>query len=156
VSFEVRRAAAGELVPALRLLEEGLRGGRPLPEGFVDGLRREVAAGRLEVLLALSGEEAAGVLALAYRPSLASGEVFASIEDLYVRPQERSRGAGSSLLAAAEDRCRERGLSYLEVQADGRAAQRFYAARGFEPETGIRVMSRSLPLAPAPRRRRPP
>ncbi|BBL78220.1 hypothetical protein RxyAA322_00740 [Rubrobacter xylanophilus] len=156
MSFGVRRAKPGELAPALRFLEEGLRGGRSFPESITGRICRDVAAGDMEIFVARSGRGVVGVLTLAYRTSLASGEVFASIEDLYVLPPERGRGAGGALLAAAEDRCRERGVSYLEVQADGEAAQGFYASRGFVGASGIRVMSRSLPLAPAPRRRRSP
>lgn len=106
--------------------------------------------------MAFSGRDVAGVLTLAYRPSLASGKVFASVEDLYVRSSERGVGVGGALLMAAEGRCRERGVSYLEVQADGQEAQRFYASEGFVGASGIRVMFRSLPLAPAPHRRRSP
>jgi len=155
---EVARAGSGELSRALRLLEEGPRGGRPLPGGIEARLRREVAAGGLEVLVARSGEDVVGALILAYRTSVVSGAVFASIEELYVGPRHRRRGIGSALLNAAGERCRERGVSYLEVQADGGAAQGFYAARGFAGEPGVRVMSRSLPFArggreaPAPRR----
>jgi GNAT superfamily N-acetyltransferase len=87
-----------------------------------------------------------GVLVLAFRPNVSLGAPFASIEDLYVHPGARRRGVGTALLQAADDRCRARSISYLEAQVDDDATDVFYAASGFEPEPGVRIFSRSLPL----------
>lgn len=84
-----------------------------------------------------------GVVVLAFRPGVSAGASFASIEDLYVSPDARGRGAGRALLAAVEERCRARGVSYIEVQTGDEAAA-FYEASGYEPEAGVRVLSRSV------------
>ena len=57
------------------------------------------------------------------------------VENVYVVPEHRGEGVGSALLAAAEDRLRERGCSvfYLEALADNEAAKRFYREAGYSP-----------------------
>ena len=130
----------------LRLLEEWLRDGEPVSDSFMEELRRQVEAGDLEVLAAQLEGQTVGVVVLAFRPNVSLGFSFASIEDLYVHPEARRRGVGRALLQAAEARCRNRSVSYLEAQVEEAAADTFYAASGYEPEPGVRVFSRSLPL----------
>jgi len=129
----------------LRLLEEWLRDGEPVSDSFMEELRRQVEACDFEVLAAQLEGQTVGVVVLAFRPNVSLGSSFASIEDLYVHPEARRRGVGRALLQAAEAHCRNRGVSYLEAQV-GDAAVTFYAASGYEPEPGVRVFSRSLPL----------
>ncbi|MBA2442512.1 MAG: GNAT family N-acetyltransferase [Rubrobacter sp.] len=145
---EVEAVPAHDLAAPLALLEEALREGDPLPPDAVARVRAEVEEGRLELLAArspLSGGTVAGVAALALRTSLSTGERFASIEELHVASLERGRGVGSALLEGVEERCSERGISYVEVQAVEEAAG-FYARSGYEPEPGLGVLSRSLAL----------
>lgn len=82
-----------------------------------------------------------GVALLAFRPSVALGGDFASVEEVYVEPEARRCGVGRALLEAVEERCGARGVSYVEVQTDEEAAP-FYEALGYELETGVRVLSR--------------
>jgi GNAT superfamily N-acetyltransferase len=139
-----------EVVPAsglaepLALLEEALRDGRPAPADFAERLRRSIEAEDMEILAARTEERILGVAVLAYRPNVSAGALFASIEDLYVRPEARRRGVGRALLRATEERSATRGISYVEVQVQDYEAESFYAALGFEPEPGVRVLSRSL------------
>jgi GNAT superfamily N-acetyltransferase len=135
-----------DLAEPLALLEEALRDGDPVPEDFADRLRKAVEAGDAEVLTARAEDQILGVALLAYRLSVSAGGLFASVEDLYVRPEARRRGVGRALLQAADERCEERGISYVEAQVEEREAELFYAALGYEPETGVRVLSRSLPI----------
>jgi GNAT superfamily N-acetyltransferase len=128
------------------LLEEALRDGEPLPEHFADRLRKAVEAGDVEVLAARAEDQLLGVALLAYRLNVSAGGLFASVEDLYVRPEARRRGVGRALLQAADERCEERGISYVEAQVEEKEAELLYAAMGYEPETGVRVLSRSLPI----------
>ncbi len=79
---------------------------------------------------------------LAFRLDVSAGAPFASVEDLYVRPDARQQGAGRVLIEAVREQCRTRGVSYVEVQTDSEAAG-FYEALGYEPEEGVRVLSRS-------------
>ena len=134
------------LAEPLALLEEALRDGDPVPEDFADRLRKAVEAGDVEVLAARAEDQLLGVALLAYRLNVSAGGLFASVEDLYVRPEARRRGVGRALLQAADERCEKRGISYVEAQVEVREAELFYAALGYEPETGVRVLSRSLPI----------
>ena len=144
--IEVSPVPGANLREPLRLLEEWLRNGSTVPEPFFEELRRLVEAGDLEVLTADLEGRTVGALVLAFRPSVSLGAPFASIEDLYVPPGARRRGVGTALLQAAGDRCRERGVSYLEAQVEEDAADAFYAASGYEAEPGTRVFFRSLVL----------
>jgi GNAT superfamily N-acetyltransferase len=134
------------LAEPLALLEEALRDGDPVPEDFADRLRKAVEAGDAEVLAARAEDQILGVALLAYRLSVSAGGLFASVEELYVRPEARRRGVGRALLQAADERCEDHGISYVEAQVEEREAEQFYAALGYEPETSVRVLSRSLPI----------
>jgi GNAT superfamily N-acetyltransferase len=142
--IEVSPVPGPDLREPLRLLEEWLRNGEPVPEPFVAELRRRVEAGHLKVLAARLEGRMVGVLVLAFRLNVALGAPFASIEDFYVHPQARRWGVGGALLQAAHDRCRSRGISYIEAQVEQGAAGAFYAASGYEAEPDVRVFSRSL------------
>lgn len=135
------------LAEPLALLEEALRDGDPVPEDFADRLRKAVEAGDLEVLAARAEDQLLGVALLAYRLNVSAGGLFASVEELYVRREARRRGVGHALLQAADERCEKRGISYVEAQVEGKEAELFYAAVGYKPETGVRVLSRSLPTS---------
>lgn len=144
--LEVTPAAPSELREPLRLLEEWLRNTEPVPDEFTEKLRRSVEVGDIELLSARLDGHTAGVLLLAFRPNVSLGGLFASIEDLYVRPESRGRGVGKALLKAADERCRERGVYYVEAQVEENEAETFYAAFGYESEPDVRVFSRSLPI----------
>lgn len=143
---EIAPVPATGLGSALALLDEALRDGDPLPEDFADRLRKAVEAGDVEVLAARAEEQMLGVVVLAYRLNVSAGGRFASIEDLHVRQEARRQGVGHALLAAAHERCTKHNISYVEAQVEDAAAETFYAALGYEPETGVRVLSRSLAM----------
>ncbi len=142
----VEVVSAGGFAEPLGLLEQFLRDGEPVSEDFAEKLRRAVEAGDIEILAALDRDRILGVAVLAYRLNVSAGALFASVEDLYVRQEERRRGVGRSLLEAADERCAVRGISYVEVQTEDEGAGAFYAALGYEPETDVRVLSKSLPI----------
>jgi GNAT superfamily N-acetyltransferase len=144
---EVATVPAADLAGSLALLEESLRDGDPVPEDFADRLREALEAGDVEILAARTEDRILGVAVLAYRLNVSAGGLFASIEDLYVRPEARRRGVGRALLEAADERCAAHNISYLEVQVEDDEAAAFYAALGYEPEPGVWVLSRSLPLS---------
>lgn len=143
----VEAIAAKNLAEPLALLEESLRDGEPVSEDFAERLRRAVQSGDVEVLAALADDRIVGVLVLAYRLNVSASAHIASIEDLYVRPEARRRGVGRALLEAVDARCTQRGISYVEVQVEDDDAENFYAALGYEPEAGVRVLSRSLAIS---------
>lgn len=140
--IEVRAAAPDELAEPLKLLEEFLRDSDPVPPPFAKRLARAVERGDVEVLVARAEGRLVGVAVLAFRLDVSAGAPFASVEDLYVRPDARQQGAGRVLIEAVREQCRTRGVSYVEVQTDSEAAG-FYEALGYEPEEGVRVLSRS-------------
>ena len=138
---------ASDLADPLSLLAASLRDGEPVPEAFAEKLRRSVQAGDIDVLAARSEGRILGVAVLAYRLNISSGGQFASIEDLYVSRQARRQGVGRALLKAAEGRCAELGISYVEVQVEEAEAEAFYAAVGYEPESSVKLFSRSSTLS---------
>ncbi len=143
---QVTTVRSSELARPLKLLEGSLRGGEPLPDAFAGLLREAVEAGNLEVLAARAEGRVIGVAVIAYRLNISAGGPFASIEDLYVRPESRRRGVGRALLEAVAQRCKVRGISYIEAQVEDDEAAAFYSAMGYEPELGVRVFSRSYAL----------
>lgn len=148
--IEVVLVSGTELAEPLGLLEESLRNGEPVSATFAERFRGAVEAGDLEVLAAREQDRVVGVAVLAYRLSVSAAGPFASIEDLYVRPGARRRGAGSALLEKVGERCAARGVSYVEAQVEEDEAEAFYAALGYECEPGVRVLSRSLAIVDPP------
>ena len=145
--IEAAPVRGSELAEPLRLLEESLRNGEFVPDVFANMLREAVEAGELEVLAARAEGRVVGVAVLAYRLSISAAGLFASIEDLYVRPGERRQGVGRALLEAVEERCVCRGVSYVEAQVEDEEAAAFYAALGYEPVPGVWVFSRSYNIS---------
>ncbi|MBD0354244.1 MAG: GNAT family N-acetyltransferase [Rubrobacteraceae bacterium] len=143
---QVTSVPPSDLAGPLTLLEESLRGGEPLTEVFNGELREAVEAGNLEVLAASSEGRMLGVAVVAYRLNISAGGPFASIEDLHVRPESRRRGIGRALLEAVAERCKIRGVSYIEAQVEDDEAAAFYSALGYEQELSVRVFSRSQAL----------
>jgi GNAT superfamily N-acetyltransferase len=145
--IEVAAVHGAELVEPVRLLEVSLRGGDPVAESFLGKLREAVEASELEVLAARAEGRVVVVAILAYRLSISAAGPFASIEDFYVRPEDRRRGVGRALLEAVEKRCTSRGVSYVEAQVEDEEAAAFYSALGYEAEPQVRVFSRSYSLS---------
>jgi len=143
---QVTTVPSGDLAGTLELLESSLRGGEPLPGAFAERLRDAVEAGDLEVLAARVEGRVIGVAVVAYRLNISAGGPFASIEDLYVRPETRRLGIARALLEAVAQRCKIRGASYIEAQVEDGEAAAFYSALGYEPEPCVRVFSRSYAL----------
>jgi ribosomal protein S18 acetylase RimI-like enzyme len=114
----------------------------PVPE-LTERLGRLIGHDDLEILLA--GEPVVGIAVTTFRPSIWDEGPTALLEELYVRPDLRSRGIGAALLTAAVDAAKRRGVRYVEINVDEGDvdAQRFYRAHGFtdveNPETGERA-----------------
>ena len=136
---EVRPAAADALSEPLKLLEEALRDGEPLPQAFAGRLARDVERGDLEILTARSGGRCVGVAVLAFRPGVSLGTHFASVEELHVKPEERGRGVGRALLArllAEAPRAELREVVAVIALADDPASVALHRACGFR-EVGV-------------------
>ena len=122
----------------------------------------EVLAARLESLLAgpetfavLAGTPAVGVALVTTRPNVWYDGPVALLDELYVRPDLRSQGIGTRVLAAVEAEARARQVSLVEINVDEPDvdARRFYERHGWsglEPDTGERALYywRELPAPP--------
>jgi ribosomal protein S18 acetylase RimI-like enzyme len=97
------------------------------------------------VWLAEDGGGAVGHLVLTVSFSMEYGGLRGFIDDLYVRPAARGRGAGAGLLAAARADAARRGVRALhdEVGPDNDVARRLYARAGYA-DSGRLLLS--LPL----------
>jgi GNAT superfamily N-acetyltransferase len=81
----------------------------------------------------LTGDPAVAVALLTLRPNVWYDGPVALLDELYVAPEVRGRGLGSTLLAAAEAVTRQRGGELLEISVDGAdtGARRLYERRGY-------------------------
>ena len=145
--IEVTPIYGPELAEPVQLLVEFHRGGEPVPGDFAQALLEAVEAGDVEVVAARTEGRVVGVVVLAYRLSVSAAGLFASIEDLYVRPDARRQGVGRGLLEAVEKRCASRGVSYVEAQVEDEDVAAFYSMLGYEEEPGVRVLSRSYGIS---------
>jgi GNAT superfamily N-acetyltransferase len=145
LNVEVSTVSPGELREPLALLEEWMREGKALPDIFVEELRDLVARGRMDVFSAVRDGEVLGVAVVAYRPAISLGDSFASLEEVFVRPEAQRQGIGRALIQSIEERCVAKGISYIEVQSI-EGAEPFYRAAGFLPDTEARLLWRSIAL----------
>ena len=99
-----------------------------------------VLAERLRVLLAgevtvaiLAGTPAVGVALVTLRPNVWYDGPVALLDELYVRPDLRGKGIGSSVIGALLTLARDRGVELVEINVDESDvdAQRFYERHGF-------------------------
>ncbi|MGH7748666.1 MAG: GNAT family N-acetyltransferase [Candidatus Dormibacteria bacterium] len=103
----------------------------PGPAILATRLRRLLAGG--EVIALLAGVPAVAVALLTLRPNVWYDGPVALLDELYVAPELRGQGVGSTLLMAAEAMTRERGGELLEINVDGddMGARRFYERHGY-------------------------
>jgi GNAT superfamily N-acetyltransferase len=103
----------------------------PGPAVLATRLRRLLAGN--EVIALLAGDPAVAVALLTLRPNVWYEGPVALLDELYVAPELRGRGVGSTLLMAAEAMTRERGGELLEINVDGDDidARRFYERHGY-------------------------
>jgi GNAT superfamily N-acetyltransferase len=94
-------------------------------------LGRLLAGG--DVVALLTGDPAVAVALMTLRPNVWYDGPVALLDELYVAPEQRGRGLGSALLAAAEAVTRQRGGELLEINVDGgdTGARRFYERHGY-------------------------
>ena len=87
------------------------------------------------VLVAMLGDDAAGMVSLAEREHF-TGELDAYVGELAVHHAIEGHGVGRALLAAAEEWAATRGLSRitLETGARNHRARQFYERTGYEEE----------------------
>jgi GNAT superfamily N-acetyltransferase len=133
-AHEVRRAVVADAASAAALLDAFNREfdtPTPGPEALAARIGELVPAGGIVILLA--GRPAVGVAVVSLRPNVWSAGPVALLDELYVRPDLRSRRIGHGLLEAACTVARDAGSEVLEINVDGddTDARRFYEAHGF-------------------------
>ena len=138
----VREASAGDVEAAATAVESLLveLGGR-MPsraemEAEVQALLDDPHGG--SVLIAEAGDEIVGVLTASWQRAIHVPGVYATIQDLWVDEDWRSRGVGAELVEAIASQARTRGVSRLEVGlpretfAAIASTESFYRRNGFE------------------------
>lgn len=117
--------------------------GSPTPDLMVSATRFENLLGREDVLVvvATAAGTDVGFAFLTLRPTPYHDGPTAQVEELYVRPDLRSGGIGSRILARAVDEVAARGSRemLINVDADDSGARRFYERHGFsdrDPDSG--------------------
>jgi ribosomal protein S18 acetylase RimI-like enzyme len=97
------------------------------------------------ILVARSGEEIVGMVSLLFTISTAEGGPVCWLEDMVIKPEQRSSGLGSRLLSAAIDHAHTHGFLRITLLTDvtNAAAKRFYQRHGFV-ESGMTPLRLSL------------
>lgn len=140
--MSVRSAGAGDVSAVAaaveRLLEElgGRRPERQRLEAEVGALIADDGVG--ELLVAEEDGELVGVLGASWQRAIHVPGRYATIQDLWVHPDWRSRGIGAELVASLAAAAREQGVARIEVglpREDFAALEQteaFYRGAGFE------------------------
>ena len=119
----------------------------PLPAGpAADAFESLLADPRLGgVWVAIDDDEPIGHTVLTVCFSMEYGGLRGFVDDLYVRPSARGRGAGAGLLAALQADAVTRGVRalHVEVGPDNAIARRLYARAGYADSGHVFL---SLPL----------
>jgi GNAT superfamily N-acetyltransferase len=138
----VREATAADLPAVVEAVAELLRelGGRspsqPEMEIEVEALLGDESVGTL--LVAEDGGALVGVLGASWQRAIHVPGRYATIQDLWVDPEWRSRGTGAELVEALAAIARQKGVSRIEVglprETFAAIAQTtaFYEGAGFE------------------------
>lgn len=116
---------------------------RPEPAHHRDRLSAALRRSDVEVLVAEVGQEPVGLLVLRVGELVPlAGSAACHVEQLFVHPGWRRRGAARQLLLAAASRSEQQGLGDVvcTVPPSGREAHRFLARLGFVPLVSQRVV----------------
>jgi ribosomal protein S18 acetylase RimI-like enzyme len=135
--MEISRATVEDipqLCELLALLFDQEAEFRPDSALQAEGVRQIIEFPERGRILALrEGQSVIGMVNLLFTVSTALGGRVAILEDMVVRPECRSRGAGSILLEAALALARSSGCLRITLLTDteNEPAQRFYKRHGF-------------------------
>jgi GNAT superfamily N-acetyltransferase len=139
----VREAGDGDVAVVATAVESllgelgGRRPERSELEAEVRALLEDPEGG--SVLIAEADGETVGVLSASWQRAIHVPGVYATIQDLWVDEDWRSRGVGAELVEAIASQARARGVGRLEVGlpretfAAIASTESFYRRNGFEP-----------------------
>jgi ribosomal protein S18 acetylase RimI-like enzyme len=118
----------------------------PSPQLTHDWLHAQVTRQAMMITAALRAGRACGFIAASVMPaSLALGIAW-SVRDLYVAPPHRRVGIARALLQQVMDDARQAGAHRVSLQTEtgNTAALTLYAGAGFQPVTGLELLSVDL------------
>jgi len=151
VAVEIRQSGPADLDTLLPLVRQFYRHfGYPYDEAnkrkALSQLLREPSLGR--VWLVFAGERPIGYLVLVFSFSLESNGATASIDEFFIEPTSRQRGAGSAALHLVEDLCHRLDVTALHLEAEDSNAHAtaLYLRQGFV-DHGRRLLKKRLPAA---------
>jgi GNAT superfamily N-acetyltransferase len=123
--------------------------GHPLASTGPDAVRTLLKGSALGSIYLLEEEGLPlGYFALCFTMSLEFGGLVVILDDLYVVPEARGRGIGSSVLAKVEAVAKEKNAVqiFLEVEKANERAFGFYQRKGWR-RRDRHMMEKNLPLA---------
>lgn len=118
----------------------------PSPKFTRDWLRGQLAQRQMMLAAAMHAGQACGFITATVMPaSLMLGTAW-SIRDLYVAPQRRRGGIARALLQYVVEHARAAGAYRvsLQTEAHNTPALRLYTTVGFQPVSGLELLSLSL------------
>ena len=136
--MRTRRAGPGDVAALVGLMREFYaEAGHPLDEGSAGQAFRDLIADppRGAVWLIEEDDRAIGHVVLSVRFAMEFGGLIGYIDDLFVRPAHRRKGAAAAALEALLEECRTRGCRAIEVEVapDNVPAQAVYRRYGLLP-----------------------
>jgi GNAT superfamily N-acetyltransferase len=142
VPATIRPAADGDVAAVALAVEElllELGGRRPAREELEAEIRAALAdPGVGAILVAEAGAAIVGVLSASWQRALHVPGRYATIQDLWVDEEGRSRGVGAALVDELVALCGKQGVARIEVGLPResfdaiRATEAFYLGNGFE------------------------
>lgn len=118
----------------------------PSPQFTRDWLHGQLAQRQMMIAAAMHAGQACGFITTTVMPaSLMLGTAW-SIRDLYVAPHRRRGGIARALLQQVAEHARAAGAYRvsLQTEADNTPALRLYTAAGFQPVSGLKLLSLTL------------
>ena len=148
--MDIRPASAADLPQLLALVRrywefEGISGFSALR---VEIVLQELLATAAKGAIFVADEQGMllGYLAVVLVMSIEHQGLMGEIDEFYLLPEARSRGAGSRLLAAVEAALRRRGYVRLQLQlgAANARAHDFYRRHGYAARAGYQLLDKPL------------
>ncbi len=144
--FAVRVATADDAVETGRFLHDfNTEFDTPTPGPAVLASRLSVLLGSNDTFAILAGDPPIAVALVTLRSNVWYDGRVALLDELYVTPNLRGRGIGSSIMAKLLTLCQSVGVDEIEINVDEEDidAQRFYVRHGYsstQSDSGARAI----------------
>jgi para-aminobenzoate synthetase len=136
---EAGKADAGACVAAVEALLGELGGRKPSSAELRAEVEAALAdrAGAALLVAEAEGGEVVGVLSASWGRAIHVPGPYATIQDLWVDPEWRSRRVGAGLVEGVAGLCRERGVARIEVGLPRETFPAIASTRGFYERNGF-------------------